>query len=403
MCFKRIKEIFEKNNFLFWSIIILIPLVIITVGCIIFPEIFWDKFIWKYYWGPIEADAKGESVDGIKAGYNVVNTITYALFLTLFLFGFYILLKKLKVAADIFFLFAVSPFIVLGAVYRVLEDSELFKKPFIYLFISPIIYVIIALITIFFLLVSVYVDKEFEKRGLKHGIIILVGFIIFLDFGYIFIYLFMDKYFNYLIHPFWMILVSNAMIILRLLIYSRLKKIFDTNAVLFTGGSIMLSLGFYYIGHWLFFDQWGDGGSGVKLHVLPIIIILSVVATFILFLITESISKKYSNFYIFSLGINIALIYAHFLDATATFIGIDYYGYSEKHVLPNFLISLFDTAIIMFVLKAVVICLVIYLIDIVYKEELKDNELLIGLVKIFVFILGFAPGCRDMIRLAMGV
>ena len=57
----------------------------------------------------------------------------------------------------------------------------------------------------------------------------------------------------------------------------------------------------------------------------------------------------------------------------------------------------------MFLLKAVVIGLVIYLIDIVYKKELEKKQTLVGLVKLFVFVLGFAPGVRDLIRLAMGV
>lgn len=403
MCFKKLQEIYKKYPIQICLIAIILPIIILVIGSMFFSDLFWDRFLWKYFWGPIEADATGETADGIKPGYNIISTVTYALFLTIFLFAIYKLLKKLKITVDIKFLFAVTPFIILGAVYRVLEDSGLFKKPLIYLFISPFIYFITAGITIFFLLLSIYAEKEFKKKGMKHGLIFLMGIVLFMDVGYISIFIFLDKYFIYLIHPFWMILVSNLMVVLRLFIYSRFKKEFDTNAVFFASGTIFLSLGFYYIGHWLFFGQWGDGTKGIHIQILFAVIILSIIATLILVTIASKLSVKHPTFGIFVLGMNVAIIYAHFLDAAATFIGIDYYGYYEKHVLPKYLISVFDTAAIMFLLKGIVIVLVIYLIDIAYKKELKEKETLVGLVKLFVFILGFAPGVRDMIRLAMGV
>jgi uncharacterized membrane protein len=97
------------------------------------------------------------------------------------------------------------------------------------------------------------------------------------------------------------------------------------------------------------------------------------------------------------------LFFGHFLDASATFVAIDYYGYIEKHVLPTFLIELFNTAAVMLILKAILVILVIYFIDILYEKDFKSNPTMVGLIKIAVLVLGLAPGTRDVLRLAIGV
>jgi uncharacterized membrane protein len=102
-------------------------------------------------------------------------------------------------------------------------------------------------------------------------------------------------------------------------------------------------------------------------------------------------------------GGNLILFFAHFLDASATFVGVDLYGYWEKHVLPRMLIGLFNSAAIMFLLKFLVVLAVIYVLDLAYKDDLKDYPALRGLIKLCILILGIAPGVRDMLRLAMGV
>lgn len=399
MHFEKFQKIYRKYRLQIWLIAIFVPIILITLGCIFFQDLFWEKFIWKYYFGPIEADASDKVIEGIKPGYNTVNTITYGLILTLFIFGIYKLLLELEIKVDLKFFLGVLPFIILGSISRVLEDSKLFKKPFIYLFISPIIYFLIALVTIIFLILSKYIEKVWKNKGEKQVYIILALIILSLDFAYIFVYFFGSKYFTFLINPIWLILITNAIFGLVLLY---LKKDFTSSSMLFATGIIFLFLGISYIGYWLFIKEW-SAGKGKNLEVLPVIIFLSFFLTLFYISIAKILSKKYKAIGIFLIGVNIAIVYAHFLDASATFIGVDFYGYYEKHVLPKFLISIFHTASIMFLLKAVVIGLVIYLIDIVYKKELEKKQTLVGLVKLFVFVLGFAPGVRDLIRLAMGV
>ncbi|UCG02737.1 MAG: DUF63 family protein, partial [Candidatus Heimdallarchaeota archaeon] len=116
-----------------------------------------------------------------------------------------------------------------------------------------------------------------------------------------------------------------------------------------------------------------------------------------------SLAPKYPKILPYLAGTNLTLFFGHFLDASATFVAIDYYGYAEKHVVPVFMIEVFQTAAVMYILKAIIIIFVVYFIDILYKKDFQANPILTGLVKIAILVLGLAPGIRDLLRLAIGV
>ena len=94
--------------------------------------------------------------------------------------------------------------------------------------------------------------------------------------------------------------------------------------------------------------------------------------------------------------INLAIISAHMFDASSTFIAVDFFNYSEQHVLSNAIYSLTDTALSMYILKIIVIVAVIYIID-----QYIEDETAKGLLKLAVFVLGLAPGMRNFLTLAI--
>ncbi len=94
---------------------------------------------------------------------------------------------------------------------------------------------------------------------------------------------------------------------------------------------------------------------------------------------------------------NLSVLLAHLLDASSTFIAVDYYGYSEQHVLPNFLTQMVDSAIVMYPLKIAVILPALYVIDTYIEDKTIKNML-----KLAIFILGLAPGLRNFLSLSMG-
>lgn len=95
---------------------------------------------------------------------------------------------------------------------------------------------------------------------------------------------------------------------------------------------------------------------------------------------------------------NQMIIYAHMLDASSTFIGVDWFDYYEKHVVPTFFINLVGTAAIMYPLKLIVLLPVLYMIDRSMQEPSMRN-----LTRLALVTLGLAPAVRNTLRLALGV
>ncbi|MCE5213117.1 MAG: DUF63 family protein [Methanobacterium sp.] len=94
---------------------------------------------------------------------------------------------------------------------------------------------------------------------------------------------------------------------------------------------------------------------------------------------------------------NLSVLLAHIFDASATFVAIDFYPYMEQHVLPNALIGLTGTALVMFPLKIVIILLALYVID----KYIEDNTIK-NMLKLAIFILGISTGLRDLLSLCIG-
>ena len=94
------------------------------------------------------------------------------------------------------------------------------------------------------------------------------------------------------------------------------------------------------------------------------------------------------------------LFFGHFIDGSATFLGIDEYGYTEKHVLPDFFINYFDTAAVMLPLKFLVVTGVIYALE--SEKSAEDEPQMVALLLMFLLALGLGPGTRDVLRIMFG-
>jgi uncharacterized membrane protein len=117
------------------------------------------------------------------------------------------------------------------------------------------------------------------------------------------------------------------------------------------------------------------------------------------------ISRK-ANFQLLSDKVNISILFTHLLDASSTFIGMDWLNYYEKHVVPTFFIDLAGKftshpSIVMIPLKLIVFIPVLYILDNDFKTE-KEKKL-IGLLKLTILVLGLSPAVRNTLRIMMGV
>ncbi|MFH0889764.1 MAG: DUF63 family protein [Candidatus Aenigmatarchaeota archaeon] len=92
---------------------------------------------------------------------------------------------------------------------------------------------------------------------------------------------------------------------------------------------------------------------------------------------------------------NFAVLAAHMLDASSTFVAISFFNYGEQHMVPTFLMGLFGP-VAMFPLKLLIIGAVILILD----KDIKDKNFR-TFIKLVILVLGLAPGLRDALRLAV--
>ncbi len=92
--------------------------------------------------------------------------------------------------------------------------------------------------------------------------------------------------------------------------------------------------------------------------------------------------------------LNQGILWAHLLDASATYMGISFYGLTAQHVLPRAVISATHPAA-MFVLKLGVVLPILYYLKDVEKESTRD------VLRAIILTLGFAPGMRDILMITV--
>ena len=95
---------------------------------------------------------------------------------------------------------------------------------------------------------------------------------------------------------------------------------------------------------------------------------------------------------------NMWIMTAAMFDAASTVVGMGSYGYSEKHILPTFVISLFGTPWVMLPLKFIVVVFALYLID-----KLDEDTQFSNIVKFAILVVTLGPGAGNTLRMLMGV
>jgi uncharacterized membrane protein len=99
--------------------------------------------------------------------------------------------------------------------------------------------------------------------------------------------------------------------------------------------------------------------------------------------------------------LNLAVLAAHLLDATSSFIGIDLLGYAGKHVIEGLIVEYTGTAAGMYLLKLGILLPILYVLGTQFTE--KEEEELKNLVLLALLMIGLAPAVRNTLRMMLGV
>jgi uncharacterized membrane protein len=174
-----------------WVGSVLAMVLALVGGSLAFPRIVYDRFVWQYFWGPVQADANSAAcaVDpsgGVEylgsasacaaaagpvayPGYTLVSEVGYMITLLVMLSGVVFLLRRLDIGTGRRFFYALFPFMLFGGALRVVEDANdtpgaaetLISYPWNTLVISPIIYFTVFAVT----LVAVVGCVALQRRG----------------------------------------------------------------------------------------------------------------------------------------------------------------------------------------------------------------------------------------------
>ena len=330
-------------------VLFLAPTLILLVGSLLFPDLFYDQFLWKYFWGPIVEDATNQhlSYHGVIPAekFTLISEIVYGVLVISVLVGIYRLLQRWNVSVDFSFLIAVLPYIVYGSVVRVLEDAQLFTEPVVYWFVTPLIYFQSLFLTLIFMSLGHFLERE------------------------------------------------------------KIHKYITTKTILFTGGVLCLLPFLYYLIAWMLGDQWG-ATDGVRFDVFFLVAGIVFLSVFPVYLLGKTFKTR-PSISIYAHPLNLFMLLGHMLDGSSSYISIYdpfHMGlpiYIEKHPASDLLMQLWPP--LFPIVKFLLIIVVIYVFDVLYKDELQQYPRLANLLKISIFILGFAPGLRDLLRVCMGV
>jgi len=388
-------------------------------------------FVYTYYLDPISGESTGDS------GYNMVNTMTYGVVLAMFAIALSGWLRHLGIDPSDKTLLALLPFVLWAALGEVVEDAEMFGEFFSAWFVSPGVHFQTAGWVIIagwagYAISSSDSDDEKKKENVKSvsTLIIFSQFILYgvsigVSFGE-------ANYFG--IPP--MLLFSGFALIVPWLLESSAEA-FDSvqRTVYFSGvgGCVVL---FGALATFLATDHYAAGKDLSDLNLWPVAVVVGVPVLLCMWMLEQGreaagkladldivagvlppgmnedeylASESKEKDLIESLRLKATMAYpvaflpvaGQLLDGLATFIGIDFFGYHEKHIVSARVIELFDTAATFALLKFAIGGIIFWFYSMANFEYRQQHlRLLIGLA---LMVVGMAPGLRDVGRLMLGV
>ena len=385
-----------------------------------------SDFVYTYYLDPIIGESTGDS------GYNMVNTMTYGIVLAMFAVAMSGWLRHLGVDGSDKTLLALLPFVLWAALGEVVEDAEMFGEFFSAWFVSPGVHfqtaawVVLAGWFGYSIHNSDSSDEEkAEKVKSASMIIIFSQFVIYANSidGKVDIDISLMLLFSLLAFASPHILESSAdafdniqrtvyfsgvggCLVLFGAIASYLSSIDITQIDRYPLNflAVVAVIGFPVALCLFMLNQGREAASELASHG----IVAGVLPPGMKedeYLELESDQKNLIE----SLRLKATMAYpvaflpvaGQLMDGVATYIGIDFFGYTEKHIVSEAAVNLFDTALTFAVLKFGIGGVVFWFYTMANFEYRQQHlRLLVGLA---LMVVGMAPGLRNVGRLMLGV
>jgi uncharacterized membrane protein len=377
----------DVDPFRTWAVAFLALLGLLVASVLAFPRLVWDRFLWQYFWGPVEADAQSarcairengavellydpsacnaaRASDAIFAepGYTLVSEVGYMVALVFFLVGVYFFLQEYDMVNELELYHPLVPFMLLGGALRVVEDATdvavdngaeaLISYPLNSLLVSPVIYFVLFLITFGTLVAT----NQLEDRGI----------------------------------------------------------IEDSYRTLGNVGVAMLGATLLYLAYL--------GVARDYVYLFPQMLALTVVlASGVAYVVWRFLERKWPEIIGATGAIGFFVLWGHAIDGVANVISADYihaiglperFNYFPKHPANRFVIdvttafqpeslsAVIGTSWPFLVIKMIVASLVLWLFTDEFIDESPRYALLL---LVAVTAVGLGPGTRDLLRVTFGI
>ena len=382
-------------------------------------------FVTEYYVDPILDESGGD------AGYNETNTITYAVVLALFVAALSAWLRILNIDSSEATILALLPYVFWAALGEVVEDADLFDVAMAPLFVSPSIHFQTALWVIIAGSIGYHVRNygtgvsEREKNRILESLSMIAIFSQFLIYGH-------------------SISVSEVGSEVDLTMFAIIGISATFLPIFFresTSDFTYVQRSVYLVGSGgvlVFFGALVSFATTLpddKLTLWPLIIVLGIpiLICYIMFssgiessrilsekgfvagILPEGMSEsEYENLVsddklimeenskkaVLAYPVVFLAVSGQIMDGLATWIGIDYFGYEEKHLLSAWIIEEFGNTFGFTLVKAGLGLIIWWFFAFANFEHRQQHlRLLVGLM---ILVVGMAPGLRGVARLVIG-
>ena len=382
-------------------------------------------FVTEYYVDPILDESGGD------AGYNETNTITYAVVLALFVAALSAWLRILNIDSSEATILALLPYVFWAALGEVVEDADLFDVAMAPLFVSPSIHFQTALWVIVAGSIGYHVRNygtgvsEREKNRILESLSMIAIFSQFLIYGH-------------------SISVSEVGSEVDLTMFAIIGISATFLPIFFresTSDFTYVQRSVYLVGSGgvlVFFGALVSFATTLpddKLTLWPLIIVLGIpiLICYIMFssgiessrilsekgfvagILPEGMSEsEYEDLVsddklimeenrkkaVLAYPVVFLAVSGQIMDGLATWIGIDYFGYEEKHLLSAWIIEEFGNTFGFTLVKAGLGLIIWWFFAFANFEHRQQHlRLLVGLM---ILVVGMAPGLRGVARLVIG-
>ncbi len=413
-------------------------------------DVVWEDGLKPIIWDPIMEDA-GSAGD---ADYNRINTMLYTFSMLASVVVLQALFRKADFPAGDRMLIALLTWVCLAPVLRVLEDADFFSSDMDWLFISPIIHLHLAVWLIVVAGLSQFlasqwdgIDSDRIENKIRKALLPILFLMLFFHWAF----LYQPSYLGH--DDIGMLWIGIGFVVSFAVLFAIIIQTRGWPAItrgMFAFGASSSVLGLF---HWFQFlaTPWTQESLRVSESIAwwPLLVVFGIPGIVCYFMyrrgyedalqlkltgyeagvLPEGISVKaweeagdeidqhpvemLSRTALLASPMVLAMVFGQLCDGFATMVGIDYFGYGEKHVVSNQVIvyggelnamlgiEFGEGAWLFALLKAVLVGAISWMF-VEMKVEKRQRHIRI-LIVLAVLIVGLAPGLRDIGRLMLGV